>query len=134
MQRKYGRGIYSHDTALYLQGYSDRTPAKYTMTFPTGYNAPALKQENLIIIRVVPENFELGQIQIKSPSVNPIRFNDLERTLCDILRGSGSDIQIVSEAMKRYADSKDKNIHKLMKYADQLRVKPKVLRYMEVLL
>ena len=36
--------------------------------------------------------------------------------------------------MKRYAAFKDKNIHKLMKYADQLRVKPKVLRYMEVLL
>lgn len=126
MQRKYGRGIYSHDTALYLLGYSDRTPAKYTMTFPKGYNAPSLKQENLIIKRVVPENYEFGQIQIKSPSGNPIRVYDLERTLCDI--------QIVSEAMKRYADSKDKNIHKLMKYADQLRVKPKVLRYMEVLL
>ena len=37
LQRKYGRGIYSHDTALYLLGYSDRTPAKYTMTFPKGY-------------------------------------------------------------------------------------------------
>ena len=31
LQRKYKRGIYSHDTALYLLGYSDRTPAKYTM-------------------------------------------------------------------------------------------------------
>ena len=62
------------------------------------------------------------------------RVYDLERTLCDILRGSGSDVQIVGEAMKRYAASKDKNIHKLMQYADQLRVKPKVLRYMEVLL
>lgn len=30
--------------------------------------------------------------------------------------------------MKRYAESKDKNIHKLMQYVDQLRVKPKVLR------
>ena len=30
--------------------------------------------------------------------------------------------------MKRYAASKDKNSHKLMQYADQLRVKPKVLR------
>lgn len=36
--------------------------------------------------------------------------------------------------MKRYAASKDKNIHNLMQYAEQLRVKPKVLRYMEVLL
>ena len=69
-----------------------------------------------------------------SAGCNPIRVYDLERTLCDILRGSGSDVQIVGEAMKRYAASKDKNIHKLMQYADQLRVKPKVLRYMEVLL
>ena len=104
------------------------------MTFPKGYNAPSLKQENLIIKRVVPENYEFGRIEIESPSGNPIRVYDLERTLCDILRGSGSDVQIVGEAMKRYAASKDKNIHKLMQYADQLRVKPKVLRYMEVLL
>ena len=29
---------------------------------------------------------------------------------------------------------KHKNIHKLMQYADQLRVKPKVLHYLEILL
>ena len=134
LQRRYGRGIYSHDTALYLLGYSDRAPANYTMTFPKGYNAPSLKQENVIIKRVVPENYESGQIEIESPSGNPIRVYELERTLCDILRGSGSDVQIVGEAMKRYVASQDRNIHKLMLYADQLRVKPKVLRYMEVLL
>ena len=100
------------------------------MTFPKGYNALSLKRENLIVKRVVPENYELGRIEMKSPSGNPIRVYNLERTLCDILRGSGSDIQIVGEAMKRYAASKDKNIHRLMQYADQLRVKPKVLRYM----
>ena len=134
LQRKYGRGIYSHDTALYLLGYSDRTPTKYTMTFPKGYNAPSLKQENLIVKRVVPENYEFGRMEIESPSGNPIYIYNLERTLCDIVRGSGSDIQIVGEAMKRYAASKDRNIHRLMQYAGQLRVKPKVLRYMEVLL
>lgn len=134
LQRKYGRGIYSNDTALYLLGYSDRAPAKYTMTFPKGYNAPSLKTENLIIKRVVPENYEFGRIEIQSPSGNPIFVYDLERTLCDILRGSGSDIQIIGKAMKHYAASKDKNIHKLMQYAEKLRVKPKILRYMEVLL
>ena len=133
LQRRYGRGIYSNDTALYLLGYSDRTPEKYTMTFPKGYNAPSLRQENLIVRRVVPENYVFGQTQIASPSGNPIRVYDLERTLCDILRGSGSDIQLVGEAMKRYAASKDKNMHKLMRYAERLRVKPKVMRYMEIL-
>lgn len=134
LQRKYGRGIYSHDTALYLHGYSDRTPAQYTMTFPQGYNTPSLKQENIIIKRIIPDNYERGVTEIKSPSGNPIRVYELERTLCDILRGSGSDIQIVIAAMKRYAASKNRDVHKLMQYAEQLRVKPKVLRYLEVLL
>ena len=134
LQHKYSRGIYSHDTALYLLGYSDRTPAKYTMTFPKGYNAHSLKQENLIVRRVIPENYALGIIEIKSPSGNPIRIYNLERTLCDVWRGSGSDSQIVGEAMKRYAASRNRNIHKLMQYADRLRVKSKVLHYMEVLL
>ena len=134
LQRKYGRGIYSHDTALYLHGYSDRTPAQYTMTFPKGYNSQSLKKENINIKRVVPENYSFGVVELQSPCGNPIRVYDLERTLCDILRGSGSDIQIVDAAMKRYAASKEKDIHKLMQYAEQLHVKPKVLRYMEVLL
>lgn len=134
LKRKYGRGIYSHETALYLLGYSDRTPAQYTMTFPKGYNSPSLKQENIIIKRVVPENYSLGVIEIKSPCGNPIRVYNLERTLCDILRGSGSDIQIINAAMKKYARSKEKDIYRLMQYADQFHVKPKVLRYIEVLL
>lgn len=133
-QRKYGRGIYSHDTALYLLGYSDRTPIQYTMTFPKGYNTPSLKQECISIKRVVPENYSLGVTETISPCGNPILIYDLEKTLCDILRGSGSDIQIITSAMKRYAASKDKDIHKLFKYANQLRVKSKVQRYMEVLL
>lgn len=134
LQRRYGRGIYSHNTALYLLGYSDRTPARYTMTFPKGYNTPSLKQESVIIKRVVPKNYLLGVTQLSSPCGNPIRVYDLERTLCDILRGSGSDIQIVGAAMKKYAASKEKDIHKLMLYAEQLRVKPKALHYLEVLL
>jgi len=134
LQQKYARGIYSHDTALYLLEYSDRTPAKYTMTFPKGYNAPSLRQESINVKRVVPENYSLGIIEIQSPCGNPIRVYDLERTLCDILRGNGSDIQIVQAAMKKYAASREKDIHKLMQYAEQLRVRPKVLRYLEVLL
>lgn len=134
LQCKYSRGIYSHETALYLLGYTDRTPAKYTMTFPRGYNAPSLKQENLIIKRVIPENYEFGSTEIESPSGNTIRIYNLERTLCDIVRGNNYDIQIVTEAMKRYATLKNKNIHQLMEYAEKLHVKKKVLRYMEVLL
>jgi predicted transcriptional regulator of viral defense system len=134
LQRKYERGIYSHDTALYLLGYSDRTPAKYTMTFPKGYNAPSLKNENVIIKRVILENYNFGKVEIESPSGNLIYIYDLERSLCDMLRGNSGDIEIINEAMKRYVKSKNKDINKLLKYADQLHVKTKVQHYLEVLL
>ena len=48
-----------------------------------------------MIKRVILENYELGRIKINSPFGNPIFIYDLERTLCDILRGGGSDIDIV---------------------------------------
>ena len=134
LQRKYERGIYSHDTALYLLGYSDRTPARYTMTFPKGYNAPSLKNENVIIKRVILENYNFGKAEIESPSGNLIYVYDLERSLCDMLRGNSGDIEIINEAMKRYVKSKNKDINKLLKYADQLHVKTKVQHYLEVLL
>lgn len=134
LQLQYKRGIYSHNTALYLLGYSSSAPQRYSMTFPQGYNAPSLKQSNLIVKRSVPDNYELGVTEVLSPSGNRIRVYDLERTLCDILRGEGSDLQIINDTMKRYASSKNKNIHQLMQYAEKLRVKAKVLRYMEVLL
>lgn len=134
LQCKYGRGIFSHETALYLLGYSDRTPEKFTMTFPKGYNSPSIKNENIEVVRVIPENYSLGVIEMKSPSGNIIKVYNLERSLCDVLRGSVIDVQIINPAMKKYANSKEKDINKLMKYAEQLKVKPKVLNYMEVLL
>lgn len=134
VQQRYQKGIYSHDTALYLHNYSDRTPAKYTMTFPINYHSPSWEFEPLIIHRTIRKNYELGLTEIQSPSGNMLKVYDLERTLCDIVRGSGCDIQIITDAMKRYAAAKNRNINKLIQYAEQLRVKPKILRYMEVLL
>ncbi len=132
--QRYSRGVVSHDTALYIHGFTDRTPATYIMTFPQGYNSPSLKSENVVIKRVNKENYNLGISDGKTVYGNPVKVYNLERTLCDIVRGEGSDIQIVLDAMKRYAKYNKKNINLLMEYAEQLRVKRKLLRYMEVLL
>lgn len=43
LQRKYSRGIYSHDTALYLLGYSDRTPGKIHYDLSQGLQCTVLK-------------------------------------------------------------------------------------------
>ncbi|MDJ0306690.1 MULTISPECIES: type IV toxin-antitoxin system AbiEi family antitoxin domain-containing protein [Dehalobacter] len=135
LQYKYSRGIFSHETALYIHGLTDRIPQKYTMTFPYGYHTHSLKEENVIIKKSVKDLYELGLTKGVSPCGNPIRLYDVERTLCDIVKGNNTcDIQIVNQAMKQYAKMPGNNIPLLFDYAEKVRVKPKILNYMEVLL
>lgn len=135
LQMRFKRGIYSHDTALFLLDLTDRTPTKYSMTFPLEYNTTALKSENVKYYRVKDELYELGIITAKSPGGNSIRFYNAERTLCDILKERAStDIQIVTDAFKRYARLDQKDIPMLSKFAKLFRVEKKLRSYMEVLL
>jgi len=135
LQYRFAKGIFSCETALYLHNLSDRTPVSYTMTFPHGYNPHSVKKSGVIAKFVVPKVYELGILEVLSPCGNPIKVYDRERTLCDIVKGNNTcDISLVTQAMKVYASSVDKNINKLMVYAEKLRVKSKILRYMEVLL
>lgn len=134
LQQKYKKGVFSHSTALYLHGYSDRVPLRFHMTFPTKYNSPSLKKANVDVSRVKNDNYELGITELITPAGNQVVAYDLERSLCDVLRGSGDDIQVVQYAMKKYASSRQRDINKLMRYAKQLHVEPKIRRYLEVLL
>ena len=59
----------------------------------------------------------------------------MEKTLCDILKTrTNTDIQVISEAFKRYIMYSDKNIPLLSEYAKQMRVEKRVRSYLEVLL
>lgn len=135
LQYKYSKGIFSHETALYIHGFTDRTPARFVMTFPYGYHAQSIASTNIRMKKVIKSIYDLGIVDGKTAFGNTIRLYDLERTLCDVVKGNNScDIQIINQAMKRYALSKEKNISRLLQYAEQLRVKPKILAYMEILL
>jgi len=135
IQYRFSKGIFSHETALYLHNMTDRTPIRYTMTFPFGYNTGSVKKQGIDAKLATEETYDLGVITVSSPSDNPVKVYDIERTLCDIVKARHrADIQVINQAMKTYASSQHNDIAKLMNYADQLRVKPKVLKYMEVLL
>lgn len=135
VQHRFSKGIFSHETALYLHGMTDRTPIQYTMTFPLGYNTGSVKKQGINAKLSTEGTYALGISTMVSSVGNPIHVYDIERTLCDVVKARHrADIQIINQAMKTYAGSKNKDIAKLMRYADQLHVKSKVLMYMEVLL
>ena len=134
LQNRFKKGIFSNGTALYLLGFADRTPSRYDMTFPASYNTSSVKNE-VIAHRVKKELYEKGVISVKTPFGNSVNVYCIEHTLCDILQERYCmDIQIVTDAYKRYARYKDKNLKQLMEFSKLARVEGKVKRYMEVLL
>lgn len=135
LQSRFAKGVFSLETALFLHDLTDRTPNYYWMTFPTGYNLTSAKIENIRCNQVTGKLFDIGIIEVFSPNGNKIRVYSMERTLCDILRPRNNvDIQIVTEAFKKYAKRNDKNIPKLSEYAKLFKVENKIRSYMEVLI
>ena len=135
LQNRFKRGVYSHETALFLWDLTDRTPNRYHMTFPVNYNLTKPKQENIRCVQCKKELYDLGIAEVTTPGGNTVSTYSVERTLCDILRPhSRVDIQIVTEAFKRYAPRSDKNIPILSEYAKILKVETRLRSYLEVLL
>lgn len=133
-QSKYKRGIYSLDTALFLLDLTDRTPGKFNMTFPSKYNVSNPKKDGIICNSLKFDIYNEGIIELKTPMGNMVKAYNAEKTLCDILRiRNRVDIQVVSEAFKRYV-SQPANIPLLSKYAKMLKVEDKLRSYIEVLL
>lgn len=127
--------IFSHETALYLHGISDRTPFEHTITVPTGCIPSAEIQSQCKIYYIKPELFELGRTTAKTPFGNDVSAYDLERTVCDVVRSRnrlGTETFIA--ALKAYVAKQEKDLNRLYDYAKQLRVSGILRKYLEVLL
>lgn len=135
LQTRFKRGIFSHETALFLCNLTDRTPIYFRMTFPTNYNLTNPQRENVRCAQVKPEFYRLGIETVESPDGNKLQCYSAERTLCDILRPHHyADVQIIGEAFKKYVKSSQKNIPMLSEYAKLLGVDKRIRTYLEVLL
>ena len=86
LQNRFRRGIYSHETALFLWDLTDRTPNRYYMTFPANYNLTKPKEENIRCVQCKKALYDLGIAEVATPGGNTVSAYSVERTLCDILR------------------------------------------------
>ena len=66
---------------------------------------------------------------------NKVKIYDLEKTLCDCFRFRDEvGLDIVKEALKEYVKRKDRDINKLLKYAEITNVSGLLKTYLEVLI
>ena len=135
IQKRKPKVIYSHETALFLHDLTDRDPLNYAVTVPTGYNAIRLNDINLDVFFTKKELHLIGVTQLKTMFGHNVTTYDMERTICDCLRSRNRmDIAIITDAVKRYARRKDKNLNILMQMAEIFHVTKLIRSYLEVLL
>jgi predicted transcriptional regulator of viral defense system len=127
--------IFSHETALFLHDLTDRDPINYTVTVPTGYHVARLREDGFAVFTIKRELHQVGATLLSTMFGHDVLAYDLERTICDCLRSRNQmDIGVVTDAIKRYAGRKEKNLNILMQMAEMFNVVKPLRSYMEVLL
>ena len=129
--KKYKNGIFSHNTALYFYGMTDRTPLQIDMTFPSNNRV----NNNLLTVHYIKkELYDLGLIELEIEKNFTVKVYNLERTICDIIRDRNKiDLQIFNTAINEYMKRKDKNLILLSEYAKIFKIDRILAQYMEVL-
>ena len=130
------KGIFSHETAAYLQGLSTWMPLVYVMTVKVGDNVSRVKsvRDNIIFKYVKKDYYDIGKINMVSPFGREISVYDKERTILDIIKDKDRiDVQVFSEVIKSYFASKEKNLLKLSKYAIMMNMEYALKQYSEML-
>ena len=126
---------YSLMSLHFFHDLTDREPSKYSITVKNGDNPVGLKADGIKVYTITKELHDLGVIMMKTPFVHSVPVYDAERTVCDIIRSrSGIEMQTLQDALKQYAARKDKDLRRLMRYAQIFHVERMLRQYMDVLL
>ena len=135
LQARYPKAVFSHDTALFLHGMSEREPIPLSVSVESGYNSPSLREQGVRIHYVRPEWHGLGVCEVSTPDGNAVRSYDKERTVCDLIRKRASaDVTEFNQAMRAWAKSRDRSLARLSEYARTMNMESRVWDAIGVLL
>ena len=129
------QAVFSHESALFFHDLTDREPSPYSITVKTGYNPSSLQADGIKVYTIKKELHDMGIVTMNTPFGHPVLVYDMERTICDLIRSrSGIEVQTFQDALKQYVKRKDKDLRKLMRYAQMFHVEKLLRQYLEVLL
>ncbi len=131
------KGVFSHETAAYLQGLTTKIPCNYVMTIMVGDNVSRVTRlkDNINFKYVDKELFEIGKVEQLSPFGRILLTYDKERTVLDIIRDKDRiEGQIFRETIRTYFFNTDMNILKLSQYAVSMNMEDELTQYTEIMI
>ena len=112
------KGVFSHETALFLHDLSDRTPSRLMMTIPSGWNTKLLSSDEFLFFYRSSKSISFGVAKTKTSYGVDVTVYDAGRTICDCLRNVDKlDKDMVLTALKRYIKNPASDKAQLLEYA-----------------
>lgn len=131
LQKRYPHAIFSFNTAFHILNLTNRTPHEIDISVLKGKRVRGDYN-----IHYVSKNFyDIGVIEVESPSGNKIKVYNAERCICDMYRISGQfDLELQNRILDYYFHSKNKDIDLLLEYAKIFNVYEKINTIVEVMM
>ena len=134
LQLKNPKIVYAGETALYLHQLIDREYYDVFVSVPSGHNASRLRDRGVKVHQESGEIYKLGIVEVVTNYGHKVKTYDKERCVCDlIINRKLYEVQHFQSAMKGYMNSKEKDLSRLVKYAEKLNIRDEVMKYVEVL-
>ena len=134
LQLRYPKVIFSGETALYLHEMIDREYSQITVTVPPRFNRTRLLSEGVVIRQEQEASYNLGITELQTNFGNTVRAYDVEKTICDLVKLRGkTEVQHYQTAIKSYMRRKDKDLTRLLKYAETLKIRDEIMKYIEMM-
>lgn len=125
VKRLFPDAIFCMDTALLHYGYSARTPLEWHLAVSkdSGKSRFKIDYPHVKAYYLEPTLLEMG-LSTGEKDGHSIRIYDRDRVICDCLRYRNKmDKEIFNKAIRAYVTDPQKNIPRLLDYAERLRVK-----------
>ena len=121
-QMKNSNAIFSYNTAMYFLGETERTPDKIDVTVYSGYNKQRFP-DNIRVHYIKKELLNMGVITVKTPHGFNVKSYNIERTICDIIKGrnTGIDKEQSNKFIRNIIKNNKADISKIYEYAKKLK-------------
>ncbi|MCF7953872.1 MAG: type IV toxin-antitoxin system AbiEi family antitoxin domain-containing protein [Spirochaetales bacterium] len=131
-QYRFKKAVFSHETALYLLGATDKIPQDMDVTVYYSYKfneAPF----GVNIHYVNKEIHGLGVVEARTMFNNPVRVYSYERTLCDFIAHKDKmDREVYVKLIRSYSKYARRDVHALYEIATRMGIDKEVKALMEV--
>lgn len=129
------KGVFSYESSLYLHKLSDENPTFFTLTIPSGWNSPLLKEkDNYMFFYLKKELWDLGQEKIKTPYGNEVSVYSKERTLAEMISKMDKlDRNLILNALRIGLNNNILDRALLLDYAEHFKSRNRMRMYLEVI-